>query len=524
MYRRQLTPIFVLVLMIAAVELILSCGGGNNSNCGTYNTFGSFIPGPCATPVPPIGYHLTQINVCPGAPLIPTHTAKASVTPTGKATPTSTPTPCPTSTTVAVPNTLQFDAGGVLMKGKQVHYQDVTGISNWFSNNSNVFYNTNGEFTSVNPGCSCVYASSGGIVSGPMSISIAPAVGPFPECTPCATLTPTETPTAKPTTKAAAADASAAVSAIPIGVQNWQFGAGAAIAGDIAIARDGRSAFLTSNRRLIVLDRNGIESFARAAGGDRAQFSAGGTIYAEGPSGGLFAYNPDGSSQWDTPLAAGPGPLAIGADGVVYYADVNQLSAVDSGGEVRWNAAIPGVIQVVIENDVIVAATAGGITALGSDGAIVWSFAPEGGIAGSIAANASAVYVASNDGSIHALGLSDGAELWHAVMKGITGGVAVSPAGRLFVSADRLYTFSSNGTAGWESGPMTLNSVAPAAVGEGVIVAADSDHLAFFDRKGTLNWIAGNFGKIVSVDLSSSGLVFIGQSNGILSVLKVVEK
>jgi len=521
MYRRQLTPIFVLVLMVAAVELILSCGGNSNSTCGTYQN-GSFVEGPCATPVPPIGFHITQINICLGPPLIPTRSPHPSVTPTGKATPTLTPTPCPTSTTVTVPNTLQFNASGTLKKGAKVRFADETFTSQWFSDNTDVTYNSGGQFTSVNPGCSCVYASAGGVVSGPMGISIAPAEGTQPECPPCATETPTATPSATP--KSALLIASPAPSPLPIGVQQWQFDAAAPIAGPIAIGTDGRSALITSGRRLVVLDSNGNETFARPAGGDSAQISSGGTVYAEGPSGGLFAYNPDGSARWDASLAAGPGPIAIGPDGTIFYADSNELSAVSSSGDVQWNAAIPGVTQVIAQDDTIVAATAGGITAFSSDGTVAWTFAPDGGIVGGIAANATAVYAASSDDAIHAIGLSDGSELWHATVKSPSGGVAVSTSGTVFVSADRLYAFTADGNPLWTSPPMALSSVAPAAGAETVFVVVDGNQIASFDEKGDLNWVAGSFANIVSIDLSPPGLLFVGQSSGKVSVLKIAKQ
>jgi outer membrane protein assembly factor BamB len=319
-------------------------------------------------------------------------------------------------------------------------------------------------------------------------------------------------------------NATPAPSPLPMGVQEWRFDAAAPIAGPIAVGTDGRSAIVTAGRRLVVLDSNGNETFAHPAGGESAQISAGGTVYAEGPSGGLFAYNPDGSARWDASLAAGPGPIAIGADGTIYYADSNQLSAVSSSGDVQWNAAIPGVTQVIAQDDTVVAATGGGITAFSSDGIVAWTYAPDGGIAGGIAADSAAVYAASTDGAIHALSLSDGTELWHDPVTNPIGGVAVSASGTVFVSADRVYAFTADGTSLWTSQPMALSSVPPVASADTVFVVVGGNHIASFDEKGDLNWVAGNFANIVSIDLSPSGLLFVGQSNGTLSVLKIAAR
>jgi hypothetical protein len=299
MYRRQLTPIFVLILMIAAVEFVLSCGGGNGTNCGTYNQFGQFVPGPCSTPVPPIGYHLTAINICLGSPPVPTPTPSPSASPSKKPTPTLTPTPCPTSTTVTLPNTVQFNAIGTFQKAKKTKFNDVTNSSNWFSDNADVSYSGNGQFASVNAGCSCVYASSGGVLSLPMSISVASSAGPQPECSPCPTIAASATPTS--TASVAATDLRSSNAMVPAGVLEWRVDAGGAVAGRIAIGPDGRIAFISADRMLHVVNSTGKEMFSRPAIGDAAVISSDGAIYAEGPAGGLMQYKSDGSTGWFAP-------------------------------------------------------------------------------------------------------------------------------------------------------------------------------------------------------------------------------
>ena len=408
MYRRSLFPLLVLLLGAAMAGLVLSCGN-NNNNCGSYFE-GQFIPGPCATIVPPLGAQLISLNVCDGPPAGPTVKPTSSVKPSPV--PTHTPCPSPTSTTAMVPNPVNFNAAGLFELNNSKYYKDLTGTAAWFVNNNNLVYSSNGQFTTVNPGCTCVTASSGGITGGPVLVSIAPNMGAAPVCSPCPTVVP----------PGAVATPSSPVESAPTsrtGVVMWRFDARSGFDGRLAVAPSGKAVyFITADGLLHGISSSGREVFTRFSGGGSPVVAPSGAIYAEAPGGSLMALDASGRLRWFTPIGTGTGPLAAGPDDSVYASASDNLIAVDSGGAVRWRIAMPGIQQVVTSDDEIVAATDGGLTALSASGTIQWTFAPPGGVAGDIKGSGGAIYVASPKGMLYALDAATGNELWEREIGG----------------------------------------------------------------------------------------------------------
>lgn len=519
MYRRQLSPLFFLVLLLAIAQIVLSCGGGNNNNCGTSLPNGGFVAGACQTPIPPIGRHLVSIDICPGSPPGPTPSPSGSPSPT----PTLTPCPAATATTAVVGGTAQFHAVGTFQKNSTISFSDITNAAGtgWFSNNANVFYNGNGNFSAVDEGCSCIVVSSGGITSGPMGVAIAQPPNPPPLCSPCPTSAPT--PSAAPKATAPLPGGDEAQSAAAMAVVQWEYEARAPIAGQIIPGLIGDLFFISANGLLHRLDSHGHEIFGRAAGGKSPVVSGQGIIYAEGPAGGLMALDPDGSLRWQAAIGSGAGPLAIGPDGTVYAAADGDLVAISANARVKWRVGLAGLRQVVVTPDGgIAAVNDGGLTMFSADGAVQWTFAPPQGLSGNVAAVNDTVYAVSLDGVLHALASSNGAEVWHSALNGTPAGIAAGPAEMLYAAADKVYAYLSDGRLVWTSASVAPRSVAPAVGPDSALyVAVDGGHLASIGADGGLQWVGGNFGEISSMVLSSVKSLYVVSTRGDIYAIEV---
>jgi outer membrane protein assembly factor BamB len=508
MYRRSLFPFLVLLLGAAMAGLVLSCGG-NNNNCGSYVN-GQFVSGPCTIFVPPLGAQLISLNVCDGPPAGPT----VKPTSSGKPSPTPTHTPCPnpTSTTAMVPNPVNFNVAGLFELNNSKYHKDLTGTAAWFVNNNNLAYSSNGQFTTVNPGCTCVTASSGGITGGPVLVSIAPNMGAVPVCSPCPTVVP---PGAIATPAASAESASTSRT----GVVMWRFDTRTAFDGRLAIAPSGKAVyFITADGLLHGISSSGREVFTRFSGGGSPVVALSGTIYAEASGGSLMALDADGKLRWITPIGMGAGPLAAGLDNGVYASAGDDLVAIDSGGAVRWRIAMPGVRQVITLDDQIVAVADGGLNALSASGTTQWMFAPPGGVAGDIAGSGGAIYVASSDGMLYALDAATGNEVWEREIGGSPKtGVAASANERIYIGGlAKLAAFNPAGARAFSLVGLAPESVTPAVSSNGtVFVVASGGHLAAVAPDGTLRWIAGDFGKVSSMTVSSPNALYVISKAGI---------
>ena len=196
-WRRLL--VFAPVLGFLGSAMLLSCGGGSSGTT------------PTATPTTLLG-----LTVCFGPP--PTGTPVPTITPTVSPTvkPTKTPTPTPTplcsptatSTAIGLGDQLQLNAQGIFSKpskpGKEA-YRDVTppsGSATFLTDPlcKAVAYSGNGIFIATQPGCCCIGAADGRILSREFSVNVNGA----PECAACPQPSTTPTPAFEPGDDAAA--------------------------------------------------------------------------------------------------------------------------------------------------------------------------------------------------------------------------------------------------------------------------------------------------------------------------------
>src|SRR5262249_49546555 len=198
MFRWKLWLVVLPTAMFVLGVTMASCGGGGGC-FGSFNSKGIFVAGLCPTASPSPGFALTGINICPGPP-------PATPTPTASGVPTPTPTACsPMATSTAVSGSgvsINFNAQGILVKGKQTSFADITNAIStlWTSSNTprggpHVLQppttDHGGQYTGLTDGCACINASSSGIPSQPITVGVGVSSG---SCLPCATLTPTPAP------------------------------------------------------------------------------------------------------------------------------------------------------------------------------------------------------------------------------------------------------------------------------------------------------------------------------------------
>jgi hypothetical protein len=175
--------VLVPVLSFLAAALIMSCGGGSSSSST------------------PVSFEaLIGLNVCEGAPPIPTPipTATNGHIPTSTPTPICSPIAVSASVGTALPNnTVQFQAQGVFGFSSDTtnpKYRDITNGSNtqWNTIPSSVaspgviVYSPqrDGQFIGVSPGCTYFNVSVGGF-----SQNVVVGVSPFPSPCPPAPVT-----------------------------------------------------------------------------------------------------------------------------------------------------------------------------------------------------------------------------------------------------------------------------------------------------------------------------------------------
>jgi outer membrane protein assembly factor BamB len=107
-----------------------------------------------------------------------------------------------------------------------------------------------------------------------------------------------------------------------------------------------------------------------------------GTVYVGATNGSLYALNPDGGLNWQSPLNEVRSSPAVGADGTIYIATGGGYEAVEPGnGAVTWTfSPVDGEANsapaVGPEGRVYVSSETK-ISALNQDGSVAWTFVPE---------------------------------------------------------------------------------------------------------------------------------------------------
>jgi len=513
-------PVAVFVLGVT----MASCSGSNTC-FGSFNSKGQFIAGLCPTPSPSPAFSLQAITICQGPP-------PATPTPTKSGAPTPTPTACaPVATSTAVLGSgvsINFNAQGVLVKGQQITYTDITNAIStlWTSNNNPTAgpqvlqppsTSNGGQYTGLNDGCACIKASSGGINSQEVTVGVGVNSG---SCPACPTFTPTPTATATP--KSAAGVSGADPGEPPSGgTVLWTFDAHAPLAGQIVSAPDGSANFISSDGMLHSLDSRGHEIFDRPAGGLAPAMGPDGTIYVQGTTSWIYALDSRGRPKWKANVGTGNGPLA--ADSNAVYASVNGNLLAVSGGQTLWSLSLGSLARgVIISDGVVVASNGGALTAISTRGSALWTFTPAGGFSGELATVNDVVYAGSVSGSVYALDTASGSPIWQTASGApVTSGPSVGSSATIFYGSDALYAIDASGKTLWSLTSMTPVSRGIATLTDGIIFdAVGSEAASMLDPSGNVEWTTRDLGQVIQVTAGPSGTVYVASTDGYVRALK----
>jgi outer membrane protein assembly factor BamB len=485
---------FLLVPALLILNAVLpSCGGGSST---------STLP----TPDPP-GPNLVSITVCDGPPPSPV-----------AATPTPTPIFCPggPDTSVSAGDTATFHANAKNDFGNLI---DITHSPTtlWTSDNPLILQslsNEAGAYAAITEGCACIAASSGGVTSNLVGVTVFASA--TPECSPCAT--PIATPAA------AAADSPSAETGAagpPAGVLQWTFNAHAPILGPIAAAADGSVYFVSADYRMHALGPHGHERFNRRALAVAIAPDTG-NVYIQGVDAELHALAADGAELWHREDGGGSGPLAVAHDGTLYAAGNDALLSVNPDGALNWRTALGEVAALApIPGGGVVAGTSGGsLIALTRDGRERWSFAPDGGFSGGIAIAGEVAYAGSSSGTLYEIALDSGAELRRiATDAPVRSGPVAGADGTIYFGADRFYALASDGAIIWRSDLVEVGDAAPLILrGNTVALAGPDGMIARVNADGSYGWGARIKGSVQAT--GASDLIYLGTDHGTIYAIR----
>lgn len=218
--------------------------------------------------------------------------------------------------------------------------------------------------------------------------------------------------------------------------------------------------------------------------------------------------------EWCARVPAGTkAPPAIGADGRIYLATDEGVSALNPDGSPRWNWK--GVVetgttpQVQPDGTVLVTGgyEAGGLTKLGSDGQPVWRAALPSSQEEAAALPDGGCYYGDYEGGLHRL-RADGSTAWTFTVPGgnhVNGGPAILPDGSAVVIADpgTLHAVNPDGTLKWtrfdqDFGERASTCRQPLMTADGdlLVTGAHDDLFCLDPETGETRWqFLATFGK-----------------------------
>lgn len=432
-------------------------------------------------------------------------------------------TPRAASTSTTVPNSVptgglvQYNDQGLFTKGTknpETQLQDLTTSSFWTSSNQASLIpppaigSQGGNYTTAQPGCACINASSSGVASQFVGVGVYVDVNTCPVC-PQAAVVSVRTQSEASSTLAAGTTQSA-------GVLMWTFDAGAKLRGRIVSGGDGSLYFITNDGVLHGLNSSGREILHQNAAGLAPVVMADGTVVAMSSPTELAATGADGAIKWTLTIGAGDGPIAA-SDSAIYAFSGGEVISVSAAGALNWRVgAGPVNAAAVTAEGIVVAGSNGAVTGIASDGAIGWAFTPAGGFSGAIATADDVVYAGSVGGALYALDARTGKQLWQvSSAHAVVAGPSISQAGTIFFGSDAIYDLSPEGVLRWSQPAVQPESAALSAVGYDSVFDAGSDGLGtMLGSDGDFIWSSRSFGNIATTTASSSGMLYVGTDTG----------
>jgi PQQ-like domain/PASTA domain len=194
----------------------------------------------------------------------------------------------------------------------------------------------------------------------------------------------------------------------------------------------------------------------------------GGVVAAASSFGNVYSLSADGALRWVVPSVGGDGGPSIGADGTVYVASMNTVTAIGADGSIKWSFTEPSVGQGVIagptvgpDGNIYVISDYGGLGAfaLSPAGQLLWSnpgnptFSEYGQLGAEIVFGSGRLYAAFDEYAVAAstiFGLSlGGAQQWARPLAGTDDMFMQQQRQPATGSDGSLYLTGMGGANGW---------------------------------------------------------------------------
>ena len=224
--------------------------------------------------------------------------------------------------------------------------------------------------------------------------------------------------------------------------------------------------------------------------------------------------------------ASGESP-AIGADGTIYIGthDGKMNAVAGDFSAVKWSVVVGGDASATLAPDgtVYAGSSDGKLYALDANGAVKWSVATGGPIAGppAISGDEQTIYVASADGKLYAIDTA-GKTRWTYAAGGPIKGTPAVLGGTVYVGSDdkKLHAVQSDtGTVKWAY--PTLGAVASPVVGkDGIVYAGSTDgHLYALTPGGSLYFAVNVKGAVSGPPaFGSDGSLYVATNNALVAI------
>jgi outer membrane protein assembly factor BamB len=263
-----------------------------------------------------------------------------------------------------------------------------------------------------------------------------------------------------------------------------------------------------------------------------------GTIYAEGYSNTVYAFNPNGFGQlWNfstydkdvnTPAIASNGWIYVGSyDATLYVLYPNGTETPTS--EYPANDSITSSIAIGPDGTQYFGDYTGYVYAVDSSGNLKWDYLTSDSVYSTPALSPSGqtLYVGSYDNTLHALSASSGASEWTFTANDwFVGSPVVGPGGVIYAGSydGAMYALYPNGTQDWTFGSDGPIVSTPALSPNGQVLYFGSNGGKFYALNSTTGKEIWTFttpnGFVDSpAAVGSDGTIYVGSTNGIVYAL-----
>ena len=234
------------------------------------------------------------------------------------------------------------------------------------------------------------------------------------------------------------------------GIKEWNISVNAPIIRSSAtLDQNGRMYIGSEDRSIYCVDRTGLSAWTFQTNGavhaSPALSLDERSLYVGSDDQVLYALSTDGELQWTYATeGAISGSATVGQDGSIYVGSAdNMLYALRPDGSLRWkrdlHAPLYTTVAVTRENRIYAATFDGLLYCLDADGTVLWDqrFAAAGGLASPVVDVLGTAYIGSPDGQLSAIA-SDGRLLWRFDTEGpINATASISQQGGIFIANDK---------------------------------------------------------------------------------------